>query len=98
MDIEINTSALKSDANKMAQEVQALKETMSSMNDAVISLSSMWEGEANLAFTAQYMSDYENMKEMCAIVDNIIECMNYAVNQYGQCDDDIRNIISALRI
>ncbi len=98
MDIEVNTAAIKADSKRMVQEVKNLRESMSSMNDAVNDLSGMWAGNANAAFRTQFASDYDNMCDMCSIVDHIIECMNFAALQYGQCDDEIRSIVSALRI
>lgn len=98
MDIEINTDILKSDASSMGDKVSILRSTMEQMNSAVLEMSGMWEGTAHDSFVTQYNSDYENMKEICDIVDKIIDCMNYAVTQYDQCDTEVKDVINALRI
>lgn len=98
MDIEINTLSLKSDVGKMSEKVNSLRNTMKQMNDAILEMNGMWDGISHDAFVTQYSTDYENMMEVCAIIDQIIECMNYAVEQYNQCDEDVKSTINALRI
>lgn len=98
MDIEINTASLKSDVGKMSDKVILLRNTMKEMNDAVLEINGMWEGISHDAFVSQYSTDYENMMEVCGIIDQIIECMNYAVEQYDQCDEEVKSTIKALKI
>lgn len=98
MDIEINTVALRNDAKQMSDEVMQLRETMVRMNESIGALNSMWEGSSHTALLNQYATDYENMMEVCNTVDRIIECMMFAVGQYNQCDDEVRNAINSIKI
>ncbi|MBQ4528378.1 MAG: WXG100 family type VII secretion target [Clostridia bacterium] len=98
MDIAIQTNPLRRDAESMAEEVARLRKNMSSMNDAITSMNSMWQGAAHNAFVTQYASDYQKMTEVCQALDNIIECLNYAAAKYDECDNNVKNIVNSIKI
>lgn len=98
MNIEIITEKLKSDASDMQAQLARVKSDMNKMNNAIATLNGMWKGNAREAFNVQYASDYENMTEVCNIVEKIISGMNTAADKYSACDSQVKDIINSIKI
>ena len=98
MNIEINTGTLKSDTNRMKEQIQKVRNAVNSMNEAVSALNGMWEGSAKNAFNVQYVSDIENMEAVCSEADRMVEGMSTAADKYDSCDSQIKNIINSIKL
>ncbi len=98
MEIEIDTDILKNDSKYMSDYLRNIRADMDRMNNAVQALNTMWKGESNKAFNAQYTSDYERMLEVCDIINRLIECINFAADKYNECEDGVKNIVNSINI
>ena len=96
--IEIETNSLTSDIRTMQDEVGEAERQTNQMFEAMAELDQMWDGPANAAFNRQFQIDYERMKSMCSEVRHLISCMEYARDQYDQCEDEVYRAVAAIRL
>ena len=97
-EIAINTSTLRGDINELKQSLATARKQMESMFDQVAELDTMWDGPANAEFNNQFRNDYENMKNLCKTVESLIECMEFARDQYNLCENEVSGIVDSISI
>lgn len=97
-EIAINTGKLDNDITAMQERLNGILKDMEDMYSAVNALDAMWEGPANAAFIQQFANDQENMTELCEIIQDYIECLTFAKDEYVICENEINNIVSSIRI
>jgi len=97
-DLEIETHRLQGDIDSLTGELNALRSTGKEMMAGVDALSSMWEGQAKEAFTAQFRSDYETLNSMADVIQELIKCLENARSQYDACEQKVGSIINAIRV
>ena len=98
MEIAIQTNPLRKDTETIAEQLETLKKNMGFMNDEIQTLNTMWKGEANIAFVGQYLTDYEKMSELCKVLEDLIDCLEFAAKKYDECDNSVKNIVKSIRI
>lgn len=96
--IEINTSALNRDVSALTSVLRQVRSEIEGMYEAVRVLDRMWEGPANEAFVQQFNTDYQNMQELCKAIQGLIDCMRNAGASYTGGENQVADIISAIRI
>ena len=96
--ITINTSTLSRDIEVLQQQLNVVKSDLNKMYHAVRVLDNMWDGPANQAFNDQFNHDRSDMMELCNTVQNIINCMEYAKQEYNSCEADVSNIVASISI
>lgn len=97
-EITINTSALSGDINELRGALASAKSQLEEMFGHVRELDAMWDGPANEAFNRQFVNDYENAKQLCQTVEEMLNCMEFAKNQYDLCENEVGGIVSAIAI
>ena len=97
-EIAIRTDALGADTSLMQERLNAVQKEMEQMYQAVGVLNTMWEGEAHDVFLAQFASDEMAMMELCKTIQSIINCLEYAKDEYVKCENEVDSIVSSLRI
>lgn len=97
-EITINTDTLASDIAELNSALETARRTLSDMFTQIQELDAMWEGPANDEFNKQFANDHENAKGLCATVESLIACMEYAREQYNSCENQVNGIVSAIRI
>lgn len=97
-EIEINTGSLNRDIESMQTHLDKITGDLSKMYDAVALLDKMWDGPANDAFRQQFMSDKEQMQDVCDTIQKIIDCMMFASKEYDTCEADVHNLVASIRI
>lgn len=98
MNIEINTAYLDADTKTMQTQLEALKAAQTQVLRSLLEVDSMWEGAANQAFVAQIQVDARMLQELLKSIKNLIECLEYAKEQYNNCTEDVNSKIAALRM
>lgn len=96
--IEIDTSLLAQDRDRIQEEVQSLKICIAQVQEQVEQLSDMWEGPAKEAFLNQFWSDCDFIQNFFTEMDTYTEAMEYAQKEYEKCDNDVAQIIGAIEI
>lgn len=97
-EIAVNTGTLASDIELLQSQLDFVKKDTNQMYEAMQALDAMWDGPANEAFRTQFSKDREDMETLCQTVQDIIDCMTYAKGEYNTCENEVGNIVAAIRI
>lgn len=97
-EITVNIDTLASDIAELNNTLSTARKMLGDMFTQIQELDAMWDGPANDEFNKQFVNDHENAKEMCATVQSLIECMEYAKEQYNSCENQVNGIVSAINI
>lgn len=96
--LEIETRRLQSDIEGLRDHLNGLRQTGDSLMAEINALSAMWEGEAKNAFTAQFQSDYNTLKSMAEVIEDLIKDLEFARQQYDTCENSVSSLISSIRV
>lgn len=97
-EITVNTSTLTGDIEELRETLLSANAQLEEMFNRVKELDTMWDGPANSEFNLQFSNDYENAKNICKTVESLLECMEFAKNEYNSCENEINTIVSAISI
>lgn len=97
-EIAINTSTLNTDINALRAALDKARKQIDDMFNDIKELDTMWDGMANDAFNKQFASDYENAQSLCKTVESLIECMEFAKQQYNACENAVSGIVDTISI
>jgi uncharacterized protein YukE len=61
-------------------------------------LDTMWDGQANDAFKAQFQKDEQLCETYCKALDDFIACLEYAAKEYENCENMVKQAVDAVRI
>jgi len=98
MQIEISTQQLNSDISTMNQQLEALKSARDNVFSCLEQLSTMWEGKAHFQFQNQVLMDSNRLYSLMKEIQNLIDCMQYARQEYDKCHDTVWDKINSLRL
>lgn len=97
-EITINTLTLSGDINELRSMLSDVRGQLKGMFEQVAELDAMWDGPANEAFNRQFNNDYENAVNLCTTVESLLNCMEYARDQYNQCENGVGSIVNAIPV
>lgn len=96
--IAIDTGILQSDINAYEEALNTVKSKMDNMFNNMAELDSMWDGQANSAFMAQFNKDYTTLKDLAGLLTKLLEDLKLAKKEYDQCDSSVNTVINAIQI
>ena len=96
MNIEISTERLHADIQNMQGQLGTLQQAVRQVYGCLDELNTMWEGPANRAFRTQTSNDHAVCVEMLETIGDLIECMEYAKEQYDMCHDAVNDKINSI--
>jgi WXG100 family type VII secretion target len=97
-EITVNTDTLASDIAELTSRLNMARRMLTDMFAQIQELDAMWDGPANNEFNRQFANDHENAKGLCQTVESLINCMEYAKEQYNSCENQVNGIVSAINI
>ena len=97
-EITVDTFTLAGDIEELQNTLLSVRRQLSDMFNQVTELDAMWDGPANSEFNRQFANDYENSRELCNTVESIIQCMQYAKEQYNLCENEVNGIVASINI
>lgn len=97
-EIAVNTSTLANDIQELRTALSAAREQLKDMFGQITELDAMWDGPANAEFNKQFGVDHENATNLCNTVESLIECMEYARDQYNSCENEVDGMVSSIQI
>lgn len=97
-EIAVNISSLKGDIEELERTLNNLERSTNDAYARIQELNGMWTGQANAAFSQQFVNDYTSMQEICENIKSVLDCMRYAQNEYTSCENSVSGIISAINI
>lgn len=95
---KVNTGSLSADTGRIQESVKSVKDLKEKIADNVQSMSTMWEGTAHQRFQTQYAKDDQSIKELCDILDELVDCLIYARKEYDNCEDSVGDIVRSIRV
>lgn len=96
--IKVNTGALRSDANELAEMAERARHQLKDMYESIVALDRMWDGPANETFVQQFTGDYELLNSLCDGVKAFSEDLKNAAQEYDKCEDSVENAVRAIRV
>ena len=97
-EIADNTETLALDIAELNTTLETARKMLRDMFTQIQELDAMWDGPANDEFNKQFANDHENAKELCAAVESLIGCMEYAKEQYNSCENQVNGIVSSIYV
>lgn len=95
---EVDTDALRRDANTLRQHLQAISLTHTELCDKMAEVAGMWDGPAKEVFYSQFKNNCAELAEVMKQMREILDSMDSAAKEYDICDDRVKDIIKAIQI
>ena len=97
-EIAVDTNTLQNDIDDMRRTLDRVRERSESMFQAIDILDDMWEGTSHEEVVRQNAGDRRKMRELCEVIEKMIECMRYADDEYMSCENAVHSIIKTIQI
>lgn len=96
--IEIDTGQLNKDIGDLDESIKKAEKSLAEMVQEIEELNSMWQGQANLAFQAQFQKDNILIQELLQEMLKLEECMKYASGEYVKCENEVKDLVDSIKI
>lgn len=94
-DFKVTPSVLKSNADTLTDLNARFKGSVDSLVTSEGALNAMWDGEANDAFHAAFMTDKGKMDEFSRLIEQYTERLRQIAARYEQTEQSTTNIASS---
>ena len=94
-DFKVTPSVLKSNADTLTDLNARFKGSVDSLVTSEGALNAMWDGEANDAFHAAFMTDKAKMDEFSRLIEQYTERLRQIAVRYEQTEQSTTNIASS---
>ncbi|MCD8076177.1 MAG: WXG100 family type VII secretion target [Lachnospiraceae bacterium] len=98
MKLGINIDALKSDIGTLNSYRSNLQSRIEELSNSMNSLDSSWDGTAKQAYMTQYDADETTIRDILAALDEFIQTLEYARDEYQNCENAVNSAVKAIRI
>ena len=96
--LAVDTDILQHDIGELEEHLNRVNDRLKGMFKQVEELNTLWKGQANEAFSAQFRADYETMQSMVKDLQKYKESLQKAKNKYDGCESYVMDMVSSLRI
>ena len=96
--LEIDVSALSSDADTLTQLLSQGTSECEALRESIDALKATWSGPAHDVFYEQVNNDLMLLEQVLSALQTYKEHMSYAVKEYTQCEQDVREMVAAIQI
>lgn len=79
--------------DQIAQRQELTRRHVEAIKIRMDALNGMWEGAAHDAEMQQFETEYENMQELCRLIEELFNRLENTNNDYLQCDWDVMDIV-----
>jgi len=98
MKLEINVDALKNDIGSLNSYRSNLQSRIDELSDGMNSLNNSWDGTARQAYMIQYEADETTIRDILTALDEFIQTLEYARDEYQNCENAVNSAVKAIRI
>lgn len=91
-DFQVTPSVLKNNAEHLSELNAKFKNHVEALVNSESTLNSMWDGEANDAFHAAFMTDKTKMDEFSRLIEQYTERLRQIALRYEQTEQNTTNI------
>ena len=96
--IEIETRSLRQDRERIQEQAEGLREEMTRLLEVMEELTSMWEGSAKESFQKQFQADCDLIQEFLGEMNQYVQAMSYAEQEYDKCEAAVDELVASIRI
>lgn len=96
--IEIETRSLRQDRDMIQEQTERLRAEVTRLSEAMEELVGMWEGPAKESFQKQFRVDYDLIQEFLGEMDQYVQAMSYAEQEYDKCEAEVDELVASIRI
>ena len=93
-DYQVTPSVLESNADRLTELNARFKGSIESLTNSENTLNAMWDGDANDAFHAAFMTDKGKMEEFSRLIEQYTERLRQIAARYNQTEVNTTNIAS----
>lgn len=86
---EVDPELLAGDAQRLGEEIQALKRCSGRMYEEMGRLEGMWEGEAKQEFLRGFLQDYQALEYYISFLSGLRSSLENAVRGYAACEQAV---------
>ena len=97
-EIAVNTGTLAKTVGDLNADLEKVRSNIEKMYEAVAALDNTWDGPSNEVFRAMFMADKSAMEEICKGLKKIIDSMDTAKKEYELCENDVSQIVAAIKV
>ena len=92
----VNTAYLRSDADKISASISNVRELVSQMFESIQSLTGMWNGPANAAFTAKFAKEQDDINAYLERIQGYVYSIESDSRAYESCENKALDIIHSM--
>lgn len=96
--LSVETDMVKTDTDNMDENIKKIKKAGDDIKSNIISLNSMWEGEAKDAFVQQCDSDIKELYSIINDMEIFIKKWRDAKQKYDECEVRVGDLINAIKV
>lgn len=96
--IEVNTTTLRSDVSTIEEELKGLRACYESLEAALATLLTKWEGNSARAFDQAVRDDVRRLRELEKTVRSLTTRTSTARSEYDKCENAVSQIVSSIRV
>lgn len=93
-DFKVTPTVLRTNADQLTDYNARFKSSVEALVNSENTLNSMWDGEANDAFHAAFMSDKSKMDEFSRLIEQYTERLRQIAVRYEQTEQNATGIAS----
>lgn len=98
MKLEVNIDTLKSDITKLNSCKSTLQNRLAALSGGMSSLNDCWEGSAKQAYMTQYQADEDTLRDILTALDEFIQTLEYAREEYQTCENAVYSAVRSISI
>lgn len=96
--IAVNTNTLRSDVSSIEEELKGLRDCCESLEAALATLLTKWEGNSARAFDQAVRDDVRRLRELEKAVRSLTTRTGTARTEYDKCENMVSQIVSSIRV
>ena len=96
--IEVNTSNLKSDVDRISEELKAIRSDADQIRTILGTLNGMWDGDAKTAFADSVGTDLDALLELLCSMEDLVGQTDMSRTEYEKCESTVVDIVDSIRV
>ena len=98
MKFDVDTGQVSRTVSELSELLLKIENGRESMYNALEALDVMWAGQAHDAFKVQYVEDDKMMGALLGSIREAINNIDSARQEYVTCEDEVKQMVSSIRI
>ena len=95
---EVDTAILRQSAGEVERKLADMQTKLKELTQKMEELDGMWDGPASETFRVQFTSDCAAFQEMCGVIRDFIDSVEYAAKEYDVCEGKVKSAVQAIQV